>query len=172
MYPKTAFVHCAAHRLNLVVNDLNSVEEIRNTVGTIKSTIKFFRESAKRRGLVPNVPLLCETRWTAMYKSIRVFTGHFKDIYKQLGVLASASSEKTSQDAHQLQCASGTSTFLFCLFIVAKYSAILELVTQALQAVELDVFKVQDHIQKLLSTSGTHRKEADVRLKGDIMKEV
>ena len=101
-----------------------------------------------------------------------MFTGHFEDIYKQLGVLASASSGKTSQDARQLQCASETTTFLFCLFIMAKYSAILEPVTQALQAVELDVFKVQDHIQKLLFTFETYRKEADVRFKEGIMTEV
>ena len=90
MYSKAAFVHCTARRRNLAVNDLNSVAEIRNTVGTIKSIIKFFRERPKRLGLVPNAPLLCETRWTAKYKSIRTFTGHFQGIYKQLGVLTSA----------------------------------------------------------------------------------
>ena len=36
VYPKTAFVHCASHRLNLVVNDLNAVAEVRNAVSTIK----------------------------------------------------------------------------------------------------------------------------------------
>lgn len=41
-YPKAAFVHCASHRLNLVINDLNAVPGIRNTIGTIKAIIKFF----------------------------------------------------------------------------------------------------------------------------------
>ena len=72
-YPKAAFVHCSSHRLNLVVNDLSAVSQIRNTIGTIKSITGFFRESPKRRSLIPNVPLLCETRWTAKYKSIRFF---------------------------------------------------------------------------------------------------
>ena len=63
-YPKAAFVHCAAHRLNLVVNDLNSVSEVRNVIGTVKAIIKFIQESPKRRSLVPNVPMQCETRWT------------------------------------------------------------------------------------------------------------
>ena len=60
-YPKAAFVHCSSHRLNLVVNDLSSLPQIRNTIGTIKSIIGFFRESPKRRSMIPNVPLLCET---------------------------------------------------------------------------------------------------------------
>ena len=58
LYPKAAFVHCASHRLNLVVNDVNDVPEIRNAVGVIKKIIKFFRESPKRRALVP-IYLFC-----------------------------------------------------------------------------------------------------------------
>jgi len=41
-YPKAAFVHCASHRLNFVVNDLNDVSDIRNAVGVIKKIIIFF----------------------------------------------------------------------------------------------------------------------------------
>ena len=58
-------MHCSSHRLNLVVNDLNSVMDVRNTVGTIKSIIAFFRDSPKRRAMIPNVPLLSETLSTA-----------------------------------------------------------------------------------------------------------
>ena len=39
IYPKALYVHCSAHRLNLVVNDLNSVQTIRNTTSTIKSIV-------------------------------------------------------------------------------------------------------------------------------------
>ena len=38
-HPKETFVHCASHRLNLVVNDLNSVVNLRNTYGTIKAIL-------------------------------------------------------------------------------------------------------------------------------------
>ena len=60
IYPKATFVHSASHRLNLVVNDLNDVAVIRNTIGTIKAIIAFFREIPKRRSSVPNIPLLCK----------------------------------------------------------------------------------------------------------------
>ena len=39
-FPKAAFVHCAAHILSLVVNDLNSVAEVRNAIGIVKTIIK------------------------------------------------------------------------------------------------------------------------------------
>ncbi|XP_039969118.1 uncharacterized protein LOC120780954 [Bactrocera tryoni] len=35
-YKKNLFFHCASHKLNLVINDLNSVAEIGNTTTTIK----------------------------------------------------------------------------------------------------------------------------------------
>jgi len=40
--PKAAFVHCASHRLNLVVNDLNDVSDIRNAVAVMKKIVNFF----------------------------------------------------------------------------------------------------------------------------------
>lgn len=43
-YKKAVFVHCASHRLNLVLNELNSVPCVRNTIGIIKETINFFKE--------------------------------------------------------------------------------------------------------------------------------
>ena len=52
---------------------------------------------------------------------------------------------------------------------MAKYSAMLEPVTQALQAVQFDVLKVHDHIQQLFVIFETHRREAEVCFKEDIM---
>ena len=34
--------------------------------------------------LIPSTPLLCETRWTAKYKSIRLFRQNFIDIHASL----------------------------------------------------------------------------------------
>ncbi|KAL1422037.1 hypothetical protein MTO96_022499 [Rhipicephalus appendiculatus] len=44
-HPRAMYFHCASHRLNLVVNKASTVADIRNTVASIKATIKFFRES-------------------------------------------------------------------------------------------------------------------------------
>lgn len=161
IYPKAAFVHCASHRLNLVVNDLNNVAVIRNTIGTIKAIITFFRESPKRRSSVPNIPLLCETRWTSKYKSIRIFSSKFEDIYCQLEEFSLHANGNTRQAAHQLYCSSKSSTFLFCLNIISQYSAILEPVTQALQAVQVDLPEVQLQVQNLLSVIKLHRGDSD-----------
>jgi len=156
-YTKAVFVHCSSHRLNLVVNDLNNVSAIRNTIGTIKSIITFFRDSAQRRKLVPNTPLLCETRWTEKYKSIRVFAENITEIVKQLEFLENSGNTKTRQLAHQLLSASRTSSFVVCLIIIQKYSAKLESVTQKLQTVQLDLLEARKNIQDLLKVFAGER---------------
>ena len=137
-YPKAVFVHCSSQRLNLVVHDLNSVADVSNTTGTVNYIIKLFRDSPKQRR---NIPLLCETRWSAKYKSIRIFSDNFCDIYAQLEQLDENQHESqiTRQTAHQLMCAAGITVFLMCLKIIVKHSAMFEPVTQQLEPVDMDM---------------------------------
>ena len=81
MYPKAACLQCAVYRLNLFVNNLNSVAQVCNVIGTIKVVITFFRESTKRRSLVPNLPLVCDNRWSAKHKNIRICIENFDMIF-------------------------------------------------------------------------------------------
>ena len=56
-YPPAIFVHCAAQCLNLVINDQSRVSIVRSTCDIIRKTIRFFRESPKRRSsLGVNIP--------------------------------------------------------------------------------------------------------------------
>lgn len=75
-YTKASYFHCASYILNLVVNDLNALPEVRNTISTIKDIINLFRESVLRRKHAQNIQL-CETRWTQKYRSISIFKTNF-----------------------------------------------------------------------------------------------
>ena len=56
-YPPAIFVHCAAQCLNLVINDQSRVSIVRSTCDIIRETIRFFRESPKKRSsLGVNIP--------------------------------------------------------------------------------------------------------------------
>ena len=164
-YPRATFVHCSSHRLNLVVNDLNKLNDVRNGIGTVKSIINFFRESAQRRRLVPNVPVLCETRWTHKYRSIRLFADSFPQIVTQLENLSQSDNKKTRETAYQLLCAARTPSFLVVLTIIKKYSAMLEPITQALQAVHVDLLQVQSLIEELLVIFQASRQNGDEEYK-------
>ncbi|CAH1111130.1 unnamed protein product [Psylliodes chrysocephalus] len=102
---KAFYFHCSSHKLNLVVNDLKVIPEIRNSDGTIKEIIKFFRESVLRRKLIANIPKLSETRWSEKYKSIRVFKDHFVDLVDALKTLAEDRNGATRKSAHQMHTA-------------------------------------------------------------------
>jgi len=130
-YPNAHFVHCTSHRLNLVVHDINKLSDIRNTIGTMKEIIKFFRESNIRRQMVPSIPMLCETRWTEKHKSMRLFKKHFETIIEKLLEISQGSSNG-KQTAYCLYCTATKPIFLLCLFMISKYSEILEPISELL----------------------------------------
>lgn len=169
-YTKALYFHCASHILNLVVNDLNSVPEVRNTVSTIKDIINFFRESVLRRRYAPNIPALCETRWTQKYRSISIFKANFVALVAALETLSIEGNAITRKSAFQLHAAATKPTFIICTVIIAKYSGILEPVANALQSKSLDLFKCRDHIERILSVISGHREEADNTI-NDILEE-
>ena len=95
-YPRAIFVHCAAHCLNLVINDQSRVSIVRSTCDIIRETIRFFRESPKRRSsLGVNIPLFSPTRWSQKYKSNRIFKANFKLILDALALLMEDASESS-----------------------------------------------------------------------------
>ncbi|KAJ8926190.1 hypothetical protein NQ314_021446 [Rhamnusium bicolor] len=160
--PRVTFFHYSTHRLNLVINDLNSVNEIRNCVGVIKEIINFFRDSPRRRSLVPNIPLFSKTR-TVKYKSICLFFGNFVDIKSVLDDLTTNRdfSQTSRTKADQPSCSSSTPKFIICLYSIAKYSAQLEPVTNSLQGKSVNLLDVQKHIQNLLQIFENNRKDAN-----------
>jgi len=133
--------------------------------------INFFGESVLRRKLVTKyIPLLCDTRWSAKYKSIRMFAENFINIKSVLEKLTHNNDSDfkvnttTRTKAHQLSCATSTSQFiiLVSLNIISKYSAQLEPVTNKLQAKSIDLYSVHNHIQDLLTTFNNNREQSDI----------
>lgn len=147
-----------------MVNDLNSVREIQNCIGTIKEVIRFFRESTLRRQEAPSLPLLSETRWSEKYKSIRLFSEHFVAIKRSLeAIAANLTFNKTSRiKAQQLNMATSDVSFFLCLQIIAKYSSLLEPVVNVLQGKSIDLLEVKKHISNLVEMFQNHRSDEEV----------
>ncbi|CAH1106730.1 unnamed protein product [Psylliodes chrysocephalus] len=162
-YPNATFFRCSSHKLNLVINDLNSVQVVQNSIGVIEETIMFFRESPKRHAMVSNLPLLCETRWSAKYKSIRLFYEKFIFITTVLQNMSTdvMFSAKTKSKAQQLLCSVSSSQFIMCLNIIAKYSSLLEPVANKLQGVSIDLLSVKYHVDTLITMFEKDRTNAN-----------
>lgn len=165
VFPMAGFFHCSNHRLNLVINDLNNLPDVRNTVSTIKETIRFIRDSAIRLKAVgsKNVKRLCETRWTEKHKSIRHFNDNFAAIVEGLEHISTTMTfnSKVRQRAHELLCALSTPTTIVILKTMAKYSAKFEPITVILQGVSVDLLEATKHLRELLIMLQSDRQNAD-----------
>ena len=69
--PRAVFIHCTAHRLNLVVRDaLDGIREVRDVIHEVSRLVIFFKDSPKRLEVFQNtgdqetLRPLCPTRWT------------------------------------------------------------------------------------------------------------
>lgn len=179
-FKKALFFHCASHKLNLVVNDLNVLPEIRNTIGmyltvygftmnsssifsftgTIKDIINFFRESPLRRKCIPSIPMLCETRWSHKYKSIARFKENFVDIVETLERLTGEGNQNTRKHAFQLHCAATQPDFVFSVFVIAQYSLLLEPTANILQSKTMDLLQCAKQIKLIMAVLQEHRTNA------------
>ncbi|KAG8223795.1 hypothetical protein J437_LFUL001516 [Ladona fulva] len=125
-YTRALYFHCASHKLNLEVNKLNEITitiTIQNTVSTIKGIIRFFQESALRRKCIPNIPMLCETRWSQKHKCIATFKEHYVEIGMALETLSRGtdSNNATRKAAFQMHCAATKSEFIVKAKTIAEH---------------------------------------------------
>lgn len=169
-FTKALYFHCADHRLNLIVNDLSEIPEIRNTIATVKNIINFFRESPQRRESAPNVSKLCETRWSEKYKSIARFKRHLVELINALDTLSKTGNKDTRPVAFNLHAAATKSVFIICICIIAKYSALLEPVVNLLQSKNVDLFKCSKHIERIRAVISEHHTNADITIQ-EILKD-
>ncbi|CAB3994722.1 zinc finger MYM-type 1-like [Paramuricea clavata] len=101
------FIHCAAHNLNLVINDaVNSVVDNDNFSGVIQSIYVFFSSSINRSRDLQllavdsslSLKKLCVTRWSSRVDSVRGVRDRFVDILKRLTVISLTSKDKKERD--------------------------------------------------------------------------
>ncbi|KAL4153619.1 hypothetical protein QTP88_001471 [Uroleucon formosanum] len=107
--------------------------------------------SPKRRKIIEKLPLFCETRWSEEYKTIRIVTKHFVNIVGQLELISMepAVDSQTKSQAFQLHSTATTSNCIVFLIIMATFSAQLEPITNALQAVQLDFSQAKKNIETI-----------------------
>lgn len=140
---------------------MNSIPSIRNTIGVIKETINFFKESSLRQSAAPSLTKLCVTRWSESHKALRKFYENFLFIIEALEYLKINGNKDTYLKAMYLLNSVSTSQFIICLKIIAKYSAIIEPITNVLHGVDCDVLNANEHIKKLIKHISNDRIRSD-----------
>lgn len=105
---KCPYIHCYAHRLNLVlIYVAKSVEIVDDTIGLLEAIYAFQSNSTLRHKIFSDVQKDCETilkvpqhsdtRWAAKYKGIHFFLIRFEHVIKALSQLSRSSKKKRSR---------------------------------------------------------------------------
>jgi len=148
---KAIFVHCAEHRLNIVLNDasMGAIPEVQKFWDTIEQIYAFFANSIKRWELLSTflsnnsslkLKRLCPTRWSSRNYSLQAIGFRYCDILKALSKIILISNSKSERnEATQLHKEMENFEFVFQVVLHRKVLTTTNLVTKALQKPDVDL---------------------------------
>lgn len=158
------YIHCAAHNLNLVLQDaVSNITEISNFFDVVQSLYKFFGESVKRWAFLASftsestltLKQLCPTRWASRYDSVLALRFRFKDILQALSkIIILSTKPKERDEASVLKRKLESFQFVFLIVIQAKILENVNSVSKMLQSKDMDLSsatKLIDNANKVLS---------------------
>ena len=108
--PRAFFIPCAAHSLNLMVNDAAKVNfKIVDFFSTVQPLYNFFSRSTKKWGILKQhvtkltLKSISETRWDSRIEAIKLLRYELSKIYDTLTELTNIS-EMDIQTRYEAQC--------------------------------------------------------------------
>ena len=149
--PQVIYIHCHAHRLNLVlVYTIKSIPEIATLFFLIQSIYVFLTVSGPRHELFvqaqkdDNLPVLelerlVETRWSYWYRSICKIKLRVTTIVDVLDTLSMQQSDRdAAAEAQGLRNRICSITFIRCLLVVEKLLGCVNALSEELQSRTID----------------------------------
>ena len=158
--PNAVYVHCAAHNLNLVLNDAcQKIPEIRAYYDTVQRIYVFFSESINRWKLLenhlskPTLKRLCPTRWASRYDAIKSLRFRYKEVMQALSkiiMLSKKPEERT--EASGIQKAMETFEFVLMTVVQLKLLETVNAASQALQKQDMDLLHAASLLRNAMDT--------------------
>uniref|UniRef100_H3B0B3 DUF4371 domain-containing protein n=1 Tax=Latimeria chalumnae TaxID=7897 RepID=H3B0B3_LATCH len=158
--PHAEYVHCAAHNLNLTLNDpVRGIPEVKHFYDAIERLYTFFGHSIKRWAMLSsfsstsefsrNITLkrLCPT-WSSRYESLLVLRFWYLDIMKALTkiVLLSKNADECCE-ASALKKLMENLNFVFVV-LQTKILEVVNAVSKLLQSKDTDLYKAAKLLHK------------------------
>ncbi|OCT96206.1 hypothetical protein XELAEV_18013881mg [Xenopus laevis] len=145
------YVHCAAHNLNLVLQDaVACIPEVSRFFDVVQALYVFFGESIKRWAVLSTfttdssvtLKRLCPTRWSSRYESLFALRFRFTDIMKALSKLMLTSTKaKEKQEAKSLKKKLEAFEFIFIIVLQSKILDHINSISKMLQSEKMDLSK-------------------------------
>uniref|UniRef100_A0A673B287 TTF-type domain-containing protein n=1 Tax=Sphaeramia orbicularis TaxID=375764 RepID=A0A673B287_9TELE len=171
--PLARYVHCAAHNLNLALNDsVKNVPGVRQFYDTVEMLFNFFGHSIKRWALLSefmtpesrNITLkrLCPTRWSSRHDALFALRHRYGDIMKGLVKISLTSDKKEERDeASALKNSISKFSFIFLVNMQTKTLECINAASQLLQAKDVDILKASTLLQNAISVLMEYREQFD-----------
>lgn len=172
MEPLAQYVHCAAHNLNLTLNDaVKNITEIRQFYDNVEALYNFFGQSIKRWSLLSdimssdqsehgNVTLkrLCPTRWSSRHDALTALRYRYVDVMKALTKIALISKKREERD-EATALKKNMEKFDFIILIVqqTKLLECVNAVSKMLQAKDADIHKAVGLLQNTVQILTAYR---------------
>ena len=158
--PLALYFHCTVHALNLSTSRINSVECIRNTLGTMETIIVFVTDGAKRESLFKTVQeennsskhklkKICHTRFVERHVAVERFCNEIGSITEALQTMTHWEDRKSSSTANNLMTAIQKPDFIVGLAIVKHISLILRPLSIQLQEKGADLMQALSMISSV-----------------------
>lgn len=177
-YPQALYVHCASHSLNLAVGDACSLPIIRNSLGTIKEIITFFRCSAKRQTILQRIvselnceikkrrlTKYCQTRWVERLDSVITFKEFFPSIFIALENIQETGNTESSKSAFMFQKTLKDGKFIVAMIVINEMFALAQPLSVSLQSVQVDLASALEMANNLSSLLKSMRENAELKFR-------
>ncbi|CAF1991735.1 unnamed protein product [Rotaria magnacalcarata] len=170
---RAIYIHCFAHKLNLVIRDVSKVvpylPEFYSIVSKIYSyfhsssvTSECFKSVQQKLMIGHNISTSlkhwCDTRWDSRWSSIHALIQNYKALIISLEELESEGDER-SVDARSLLMALRVPTFIITLFIIHKIFGIIKILSDQLKAKTIDFCHAQFLIKSVIAKIADLRDE-------------
>lgn len=140
--PNAAYIHCAAHNLNLVINDaVSEVTEVRNFFTVLADLYTFFGNSINRWDILGSITgessiklkRLNPTRWAGRAVSLLALKLRYVDVIKALTKINLTTKKDERDESRRLLKSIENFEFIFILIICSKILQQTNVVSQVLQ---------------------------------------
>uniref|UniRef100_A0A3B3YLV2 DUF4371 domain-containing protein n=1 Tax=Poecilia mexicana TaxID=48701 RepID=A0A3B3YLV2_9TELE len=146
--PLACYVHCAAHNLNLALNDsVKNVPGVKRFYDTVENLYNFFGHSIKRLALLSEF-------LTREHEALFALSHRYGNITKALVKISLTSDKKEERnEASALKNAIGKFSFIFLVNMQTKILECINAASQLLQAKDTDILKFRKKFDEAKSAT-------------------
>jgi len=160
---KCPYIHCYAHRLNIVLVDVaKPVEIVDDTMGLLEAIYAFQSSSTFRHNIFSEVQKDCEhvlkvsqhsdMKWVAKYKGINFFfLIRFEHVLKALSLGSKSSKNKEAAEAKGLLNQFCSFNIIFVLTFLDNISSTVNVLSIHLQSSTLDIIKCLNLVEATIT---------------------